>query len=290
MKRYLSPSLWAYVLGGALDRIGSRPACPACDGSEFSVVDRKGFHALHSCESCGLLFRHPRESDSRMLGFYQKAYRSGMTTDLPGGEALAELLATKFEGTEKSARRTIETLRAAGVEPGARVLDFGASWGYTAWQLRDAGYRADAFEVSVPRAEFGKRLGLDIETRLDALGTGYDAVYSGHVLEHVPNPADSIRAQIGLVRPGGVVIAYTPNGSAAWRAHNPPSFHRKWGQVHPVLLTERFVGCTAAPHACFVDTSGDLARLAEWDGTEDMVAETHGWELLFAIRRRTEKE
>ncbi len=140
------------------------------------------------CEACGLLYRRPQEPEGFAERFYQEEYQSALTTALPEPDALETMLASAFRGTEKDLGDKIETFRALGLPAGARILDYGSSWGYGVWQLNVAGYQAEGFEVSRPRAGYGRRsLGVTIHTDTSQLAkNAYDAVFTNHVLEHVP--------------------------------------------------------------------------------------------------------
>jgi SAM-dependent methyltransferase len=127
-----------------------------------------------------------------------------------------------------------------GLGAGAHVLDYGASWGYTTWQLQQAGYHAEGYEVSKPRADFARRLGVRVCWDVAQLRDPFDAIYSGHVLEHVPNPQHVLAQMVKLTKPGGFVVAFTPNGSPEAQLRDPKRYRHMWGLVHPVLLTAQF--------------------------------------------------
>jgi len=224
-----------------------------------------------------------------MHEFYQEEYaQPGLTTELPTKEQLRGLLRDGFAGTSKDFSRVAVLLAALGLSPGAAVLDFGASWGYGTYQLRRAGYAAEAFEVSGPRAAFGTELGVEIHTSLDALPGPFDAVYSSHVLEHVPNPLATLRELLARTRPGGFVLAHTPNGSEARRRRDFEGFHRHWGRVHPVLLCDRFIERSFPGLAVYVSSRSDPDALRSWDRLERVFDSLDGSELFFVLRRPAE--
>jgi len=101
------------------------------------------------------MFRWPKDSIEFNKGFYQRRYRQkGLTIDLPGLELLDKLKILHFKGTEKDFSEKILILNKF-MQKG-KVLDFGCSWGYVLYQFRRAGYDAIGFEISKPRAEFGR--------------------------------------------------------------------------------------------------------------------------------------
>src|SRR5206468_4137292 len=114
-------------------------------------------------------------------------------------------------------------------------------WGYGTWQLRQAGFNAEGFEISQPRAEYAAGLGIQLWTSEERVSGLFSAIYSGHVLEHVVNPLSVLRKQIASTAPGSFVIAHTPNGSEQRRLADRLGFRHNWGQVHPFLVTDEFI-------------------------------------------------
>lgn len=226
-----------------------------------------------------------------MQSFYQLDYaQPGLTTDLPGPAALQQLIETQFRGCDKDFSRIIELLTAVGVAKGARILDYGANWGYGVWQLGNAGFDVVGFELSKRRGEFGARLGVTIFTEWNAVlsRAPFDVVLSTHVLEHMPDPAGAIREQMALLEPGGWLIAIFPNGSEPFRDADPEAFHRLWGQVHPVMLNDEFVSNLLGRQLLFLGnpSPGDLNRIR---GLVDGVGEVGNLaasEMMLVARKR----
>jgi SAM-dependent methyltransferase len=176
-----------------------------------------------------------------MANFYQAAYSEGFTTTLPSEAKLKALLETSFVGTEKDISHYLAVLDALGIKTGARVLDFGCSWGYGTWQLAKAGFSAEAVEISAPRCDFArKRLGIDAHTSLAETHGQFDCVFSSHVLEHVSDPRSTVLQLLNKVGTGGVLVVFTPNGSLQFRDEKPKSWRSCWGLVHPTMMDDQF--------------------------------------------------
>ena len=127
------------------------------------------------------------------MSFYQTRYSQGFTTDTPSPAQLDALKASGFKGTEKDYTQNLAVLRAIGCRPGARLFDYGCSWGYGSWQLVQAGYDVTAFEISVPRADYARiHLGINVQTRPEDVQGPFDAFFSSHVPEHVTSVADTL--------------------------------------------------------------------------------------------------
>lgn len=234
--RYLLSSL-GKVLGGR------HRTCPSCGGMPGSPLDRKAWvTTLVRCQGCRLLFRSPTSDAAENGDFYQQDYLEGFTTEMPAPEQLGQWLENGFVGTEKDYSHYIAALRTLGVQPGARLFDYGCSWGYGSHQLARAGFTVDALEISRPRAVFAaERLGVSMPSLQEVKAGSYDVFFSAHVIEHVPSVSAMIDLGLRLLRPGGMFVAFTPNGSLSFRRANPGAWHLMWGQVHPQLLDEKYL-------------------------------------------------
>lgn len=283
-----------YALGALPKRLVQPCVCPSCGALVSTRADRKGFHELRRCGQCALLYRWPSESAAEMETFYQQHYKqAGLTTDLPDASALKLLLAKGFKGSSKDFSKVLAVFRAIGLPAGARILDFGANWGYGVWQFQQAGYEAMGYELSKPRAEFSKELGVQLLTDwCDVVQAGpFDVVFSSHVLEHTPDPAQALRDQLAVLKTNGFLIALFPNGSDAFRLAEPQAFHQLWGHVHPVMLNDRFISETLKTHIVFQGslTDKDIAILDRWDQQNNACASCAASELLVVARCHIDK-
>jgi 2-polyprenyl-3-methyl-5-hydroxy-6-metoxy-1,4-benzoquinol methylase len=213
-----------------------------------------------------LLFRYPTTTARENESFYQDQYSEGFTTQLPSNDALATLIETNFSGGEKDYSRNIEILRSLGVPNGARVLDFGCSWGYGSHQLVRGGYQVTGFEISKPRCTFAQeKLRIDAYSSLDEVTGPFDLVFSSHVVEHLPSVGASIAELMVHLKPGGLFVAFTPNGSYEFRRVQPTSWMRFWGDVHPNLLDAEFYRKAFANHRYLLASSPfNVNALREW--------------------------
>ncbi len=139
----------------------SKKNCPSCWSDSYKVVDRKyKFTKLLECQECYLRYRHPLDTEKFNEKFYQKKYHQtdGITTDLPDENQLNNWIKTDFKDSNKSALLHIEIIKALlGDVRQKRILDYGASWGYTSWQFKTHGLLPFCYEISKHRAEFGKK-------------------------------------------------------------------------------------------------------------------------------------
>jgi 2-polyprenyl-3-methyl-5-hydroxy-6-metoxy-1,4-benzoquinol methylase len=221
-----------------------------------------------------------------MAAFYQLDYGdNSIATDVPEAAVLAALRKNGAAGTPFDRAWQLRVFRQLGMQAGARVLDFGTSWGYFTLQLRSAGFDAYGFELSKPRAAVGATLGVTIFSDEADIPYGLDVVCSTHVIEHVPQPIKKLQQMLSWVKPGGVVVGFTPNSGQAARLRSPAAFHASWGLVHPVLLSAEAIAKAFPTQAILLTSDDSEANLASWDGRSRRIEACDGLGLLFAIRR-----
>lgn len=235
---------------------------------------------------CGLLFRTPTTSEEENAQFYQQDYEESATTELPSDVALAALERENFASLSTSYLGYIEVLLALGARAGQQVVDFGCSWGYGSRQLQRAGFTVEAFEISVPRATYAReKLGIAMVELAGIRPASCEVFLSCHVIEHVPSVEQLMVLGERALRPGGLFVAFTPNGSLSYRAANPEGRHRSWGGVHPQLIDEVFLDRMSRRRATVVGSVPyPLEELRRWQG-EARVLALRGHELMVAFRK-----
>lgn len=241
-------------------RYGEKVACTYCGSKDCTLADRKYFFTrLFECNQCHLYFRHPVDKVAQSKNFYQDDYQEmdNVTTSLPTAEELEQMKQNGFAGENKNAQRYIDLF--STLFPGnkkIRVIDYGCSWGYISWQLKQAGLDTQSYEISKPRAAYGnKNLGLDIKTSETELEGGCDIFFSAHVIEHHPSIPDMIGLARKLLKPGGYFVAFCPNGSPQHRQRDPKGFTLAWGKVHPSYLNARFFQTVFKDHDYYIGGS-----------------------------------
>ena len=131
------------------------------------------------------------------------------------------------------------------------VLDLAAGAGALTLRLTDLGYHVSACDfVSENFRLHGKNTFFQInlnEKFAGALPSGFDAIVASEILEHIENPRHVIRQCAALLRPGGWLIATTPNiessFSIATRLRSgqfslfDDDYYRRDGHITPITST-----------------------------------------------------
>jgi hypothetical protein len=232
-------ALARYALWAARQAPIAERSCPSCGSTETKILRRKFVvTALAECARCSLRFRLPKQDPEAAQRFYEHDYDEWFTTRLPTAQELSELLSSHFRGTRKDLSVRLQVLRACRLEPGARVYDFGSSWGYGSWQLRGAGYEVFSYEVAPTRARYAsEKLGCNMMEDPRKLPAAADCLLGVHVIEHLPDPGMLWGVADATVKPGGLVVLFMPNGEHRREQADPRAYHAQWGLVHPLLFT-----------------------------------------------------
>jgi SAM-dependent methyltransferase len=255
------------------------------------LIDRKFFFTrLLKCAQCKLNVRFPLDDSAFMESFYQQSYQAHYSeethsiTDMPADDALLKMMAENFPDKRNHAPFVKALLNS---ETG-KVLDYGCSWGYSVFHLLKAGYNAEGFEISRPRAAFGKKLGVTIHYQHENIGTGFDLVMSNHAIEHLPVVADFILLAATLLKKEGLFMAFCPNGSPEYRQREPNVFHVNWGFLHPNYLDVEFAAHTFRKNPYLIltgDWNYDLNLLTTWDGKSQQIGNLRNGKELFIIAK-----
>jgi SAM-dependent methyltransferase len=184
-----------------------------------------------------------------------EVYRSGEYYE--GGEAGYGSYRLQEAALRATFRRVVRNLVARGFA-GGDLLEIGSGFGFFLDEARTAFRSVCGTEMSEGAAATARGLGFPVVTGgLDALGPGtkFDCVFSGHVIEHIYEPATFMRELCARLRPGGTLVLGTPDASSAWRR----------------LLGSRWPSYKIPEHVVFYDRA-TLGRLLRQAGLVDIRA------------------
>lgn len=246
------------------------PTCTICGGDgKFIHLDQPdrmfgapGLWNLKQCmnEQCRLIWLDPMPVEEDI----DKAYARYYTHRPPNSVGQASLLARFSKSVKRGilAREYGYTSAAAGFLPPfikalfymiphfraavdgsvrflpaverGRLLDIGCGSGEWLLVMRELGWEVNGVDLDERAVKLATANGLSV-----SCGTldehvfpprTFDAVTLNHVIEHVPDPVATLRECARILKPGGKLVLFTPNGSSLghrifkdnWRGLEPP--------------------------------------------------------------------
>jgi 2-polyprenyl-3-methyl-5-hydroxy-6-metoxy-1,4-benzoquinol methylase len=221
---------------------GQHQGCPYCGSILHTLLQRKWLliHA-RKCQFCGLIFRWPTDDPEKAKSFYEQQYQSGVTTDLPSPEEVSNLRANGFKNSRFDKYYYVDLVKDVRPSP-ARILDYGASWGYLGYQLQFSGYQVEGFELDRLRAEFGrKHLQIPIHSSWGELKEKplprFEVVFTAHCLEHVYDLSGILNWFAEALVPGGKLVIVVPNGGGRDARRLGVRWGPFLGETHTIAFT-----------------------------------------------------
>jgi 2-polyprenyl-3-methyl-5-hydroxy-6-metoxy-1,4-benzoquinol methylase len=170
------------------------------EGVEGYLVPGKEWGRHVRCKNCNLIYMNPMEKESKTNEYYSKAKNTHAPT-----------IRECYLRTAKSQLRLIQKHA-----DGKNLLDIGCAQGFFLFSASKAGYTTKGIEISQDAAAYAIReFGLDVEAKpfeeLRFPENHFDVVTLWQVLEHVPYPLMTLKEVHRILKPGGLVVASTPN-------------------------------------------------------------------------------
>lgn len=274
--------------------IFSHVACPACDGDHFEEAFIKAGFRYVVCVQCDTLFVNPRPSAEALTRFYLESPSSRYW------------IKEFFKPVAEIRREKIFRPRAQYVAErllpceSATVGDIGAGFGLFLEELRcfREGFRLVAIEPSGEMAQICRAKGLEVAERTIELLDGYDGQFdlltSFELLEHLYEPRKLLERVFRLLRPGGMFLATTLNGTGfdiqvLWersKSVSPPH--------HLNFLNPKSFACLVERVGFVVDDVSTPGQL-DWDIVEGAITKENVdpgrfWSLLARKGNEASKE
>jgi SAM-dependent methyltransferase len=219
------------------DLLNSRN-CPTCGSADAKHELDKDHLTLVRCTSCDLVYTNPTFDEAHYRNVYASEEYQDIVRSL--GIESHEYRVQRF-GEERVRLMTPylpphASAANGGSRQAPRYLDVGCSTGFVVEAARSAGWDAIGIDLNPSALEFGRGRGLDLrEAALEEAGfatASFDAISLFDVLEHLLDPARTLRACARLLRGGGIVFLYVPNYDSASRLLMGKDAHFIWPTHH----------------------------------------------------------
>lgn len=196
-----------------------RPCPIGCAASSESYAVRPDGLTVHRCECCGASFVSPAPSPDALGAFYSTyntGHRATALTPTHAQRLLAASPADDYRIVEIASQRELRD---------ARVLDVGCGDGTTLARFRSAGAQVTGIDLDHDAVRFvNESLGIPaLVGDLLTLTLGddpFDVITMLDFIEHPLDPLPYIERAYDLLADHGLLVLWTPNGSAISAAND----------------------------------------------------------------------
>ena len=195
-------------------------SCPICRRTNPPVLRRPDGLPVSYCPDCSLWYVCGIPPNADIYALYQGYWFDHRPYQLgePGARAVREEAKNALR-TDLKVRRLAALL---GTLQGKLILEVGAGRGEFLSAVRHAGADVIANEISAESCDFLARA-LQIPVVRGELAEAHwnfdppDAIVMNDLVEHPIEPLGLLSRAVGLLKPGGRLVIWTPNGGAAGR-------------------------------------------------------------------------
>jgi 2-polyprenyl-3-methyl-5-hydroxy-6-metoxy-1,4-benzoquinol methylase len=254
-------------------RLHSVERCPACGaGGEVlfeALPDPQegppGTWRFRRCRRCRSLWLDPRPSEGDLARAYhpsvevtgdpsvawgglRKALRDAVAArafgyPTPGGSDLIGAAGRLLAGTPMIRDRVGGPMMWLPGRSGGSLLDVGCGDGSFMTRMRSLGWAVTGLDSDPAAVQAARSRGLSVQQgtldRVEFPEESFDVVTMSHVIEHIPDPTAALTKCGRVLRPGGRLVAVTPNAASLGLRF----FGRYWGGLDPprhlILFTPR---------------------------------------------------
>jgi len=240
---------------------GDPRPCPLCGEGDFEPqVAGQGYRMVR-CASCELWYLNPMPTAATLARLYDDEYFNSSAATSIG---YADYAGMADDARDTFRRRLALVDRHVG---SGRILDVGAGYGYlteVAAARFSERWVVERSASAAARVPASARVVVGTWERAEVPERYFDVVCMQDCLEHFPDPLAALAKTRSALRPGGALLAVTPN-VGSWLARVQG---RRWVSLkfpeHVVLFSERTLRRTLETAGFHVETmvpAGQYARL-----------------------------
>ncbi len=170
----------------------------------------------------------------QVYAYLQKGYLATAFGYMAGTSPLQRLISYGLKLYSWETRRLAKQLRYLHYVPNGKLLDVGCGNGLYLANMKKWGWHVEGLEIDPKAVEQARNLGFTVHEgcleNCHLKNASFDAITLNHVIEHVHDPSQLLRECCRILKPGGVLVAITPNVRSAthqrfreyWRGLEPP--------------------------------------------------------------------
>ena len=192
--------------------------CPFCGMQNETVLKRPDLLPIAFCKTCGCWYINNLPNISDIVNLYDGYYHTHRPTDL-SEKGVSRMIGNAHKECEIN-WQLHSLLKLYSGAARMRILDVGCGFGKFLLEARIMGADVVGCDLSPEACDFANnKLGIMVypsELHLCSSLIGYvDAVVMRDFIEHPVEPLTEICAALSILKPGGLLLFYTPNGGEA---------------------------------------------------------------------------
>lgn len=199
--------------------------CIACGKTSFKKWAQSGPYKAYKCNNCNLVFMNPQLNEDGLTDYYSNYIGK-----------------RRLSNTLKMKQRSIQYVQDANLIKSfikkGKILDVGCNGGFfldeMGSQFTRFGTELDSSAVQYAKSNYGEFASNIYNGSLSKAkfeNDSFDLVMMRGVIEHVPDPEESINEVSRILKPGGLFyICATPNGESFCA----DLYRENWTLYHPV--------------------------------------------------------
>lgn len=200
--------------------------CEFCSGIDSELYIKSDLVSYNKCLNCGLIYQYPVISQKEIDAIYDDNY---FEYEVANQENFFKLI--------RLALKDIDFENIKNEFPNKNVLDIGCATGMTLNYLKSEGYDTYGVEICSSSAKYAREnYNLKVyEKSLTEIGFENDFfsfIHFSHVIEHVPNPAETLKEVYRILAKDGYLAITTPNADGIFAK----KYGAKWRAVMPQHL------------------------------------------------------
>jgi len=181
--------------------------CPLCGYFKTKQIINQADWKIYSCQNCTNAWTDPAPKEV----IYEEVDFHASTVDIEN-QYLSRSVDDLPQEWQSSVKMQAQLL-ARHLKPDSRVLEIGCGEGILLYEISKLGFLVKGIEPSKAAAKRGIEKGIDIVQGYfphPNLCETFDAVVMSHVLEHLPNPIETLN-QVAKIAPEGYLLLVQTN-------------------------------------------------------------------------------
>jgi len=163
-------------------------------------------YVLEECDDCGLVFQREIPNDFLMTKLYEEWIDPGIALE----KHVETTSLDHYSGYAREIMMLIAYFKTVPSE--MRLLDFGMGWGRWCMMANAFGCDSCGTELSETRIEYAKSHGVKVLKWEEVTGHRFDVINLEQVLEHIPEPLETLRYLRGALKRQGLAKVSVPDG------------------------------------------------------------------------------